>query len=290
MLLYLHPDHPRIVQVLFQTISYWHTIWYCYISKHQVVHNNALSPQTMKKVLCCVALAAVLVLPSCKVANMAMEPAFEQQAQELPVEGRKAFQPNGSFTIGGYTVANVNRGWKNAGGFSVLGYENIKMSQRYEFSLQSPSGSQWFAFGASRLQEKNLRSGKGITLAVGQNLEYFVTHFTSPESGPWRLLTVDPGQYLLRKKFEGELSNGIELYKVVPVYKLEDSKLPSSDIAGYEFRKGEQRMAAVQVINNGKVWLAPDLSDDSRMVLLSAAASLLLYDKLHDTTELAGLH
>lgn len=205
------------------------------------------------------------------------------------MEGRKAFKPNGSFTIGGYTVANVNRGWKNAGGFSILGYESIKQSQRYEFSLQSPAGSQWFVFGASRLQEKNLRSDKGITLAVGKNLEYFSSHFTSPESGQWRLLTVDPGQYLMRKKFEGELSNGIDLYKVVPVYKLEDAKLPSADIVGYEFRKGDVRMAAVQVINKGKVWLAPDLGNDTRLVLLSAAASLLLYDQLHDTAELAGL-
>lgn len=242
----------------------------------------------MKKALLSVALAGVLMLPSCKLPNMAMEPTFKQQAQELPVEGRKVFKPNGSFHIGEYKVANVNRGWQKAGGFSILGYENIRMSQRYEFSLQDVTGNEWYVFGASQLQEKNLRSDNGITLAVGRNLEYFVSHFTSPESGQWRLLTVDPGQYLMRKKFEGELSNGSDHYKVVPVYKMEDSKLPSSDIAGYEFQSGGERVAAVQVINNGKVWLAPDLGDDTRMVLLSAAASLLLYDKLHGTTEMAG--
>ncbi|WP_299706881.1 hypothetical protein [uncultured Pontibacter sp.] len=244
----------------------------------------------MRKALLSVALAGVLVLPSCTLPNMAMEPTFKEQAQELPVEGRKAFKPNGSFMIGDYRVANVNRGWKNAGGFSIFGYENIKMNQRYEFSLQSPAGEQWFAFGASQLQEKNLRSDNGITLAVGKNLEYFVTHFTSPVSGPWRLLTVDPGQYLMRKKFEGELSNGIDSYKVAPIYKMEDSKLPIGDIVGYEFLREDERMAAVQVINHGKVWLAPDLDEDTRMILVTAAASLLLYDKLQGTTdEMANL-
>ena len=191
--------------------------------------------------------------------------------------------------VGDYRVANVNRGWKNAGGFSILGYENIKMSQRYEFGLQSPAGEQWFAFGASQLQEKNLRSDNGITLAVGKNLEYFVTHFTSPVSGPWRLLTVDPGHYLMRKKFEGELSNGSDHYKIAPIYKMEDSKLPAGDIVGYEFLRSGERVAAVQIINNGKVWLTPDLDEDRRMVLISAASSLLLYDKLHGATEMADL-
>ncbi|MBD1397231.1 hypothetical protein H9Q13_08650 [Pontibacter sp. JH31] len=239
----------------------------------------------MKNVLLRVALAGVLALPSCTLPNMAVEPTFKEQSQELTVEGRKAYKPNGSFMVGNYRVAQVNRGWRNASGFSMLGYENIKMNQRYEFSLQSPAGDQWFAFGASRLQEKNLRSDNGITLAVGKNLEYFVTHFTSPVSGQWCLLTVDPGQYVLRKKFEGELSNGGQHYKIAPIYKLEGSKLPAGDIVGYEFLQDGKRMAAVQVINHGKVWLAKELEEDSRMVLLTAASSLLLYDKLQGTTD-----
>lgn len=239
----------------------------------------------MRKALLSVALAWVLALPSCTLPNMAVEPTFKQQAQELPVEGRKAFKPNGSFVVGEYRVANVNRGWKNASGFSILGYENIKMSQRFEFSLQSPAGEQWFAFGASRLQEKNLRSDNGITLAIGENREYFVTHFTSPVSGPWRLLTIDPGHYMLRKKFEGELHNGSDHYKVAPIYKMEDTKLPLPDIVGYEFLRDGERVAAVQVINNGKVWLAPELDSDTRMALVTAASSLLLYDKLQGTAE-----
>lgn len=240
----------------------------------------------MKKLLLGVALAGVLVLPSCTLPNMAVESTFKEQAQELTVEGRKAYKPNGSFMVGEYRVANVNRGWKNAGGFTIFGYENIRINQRYEFSLQSPTGQQWFAFGASQLQEKNLRSEDGLTrISVGKNLEYFVTHFTSPESGPWRLLTVDPGQYLMRKKFEGELTNGGDFYKIRPIYKMEDTKLPASDIVGYEFLRDGELVAAVQVINHGKVWLAPELDDDARMVIVTAASSLLLYDKLHGTTD-----
>ena len=225
------------------------------------------------------------MLPSCSVPPMAVEPSFKQQAEELPVEGRKVFKPNGSFTIGDYTVTNVSRGWRNMSGFSIFSYHNIKARQQYQFSLQNGQGGEWYVFGASKLQDKSLRSDTGLTIQVAPNREYYASHFTSPESGQWHLLTVDPGHYLERKKFEGEVSNGTTTYKVAPVYKFEGKSLPVSDIIGYEFLNGEEVVGAVQVVNNGKVWMRPDLTSDTRMVLASAMASLLLYEKLNESVE-----
>ncbi|GAB3202782.1 hypothetical protein GCM10027293_29940 [Pontibacter aydingkolensis] len=216
---------------------------------------------------------------------MAVESNFKSQAQELPIEGRKVLKPNGDFRIGNYTVANVHRGWKRGSGFNILGYDNVKSAQKYEFSLQdSQNGEEWYVFGASNLHEKNLKSNNGLTIQLAANKEYYASYFTSPESGQWQLLTVDPRHYLARNKFEGEVTNGLQRYKVAPVYKFEGQKIPTGDIVGYEFKDGEEVIGAVQVVNNGKVWMRPDLTSDTRMVLASAAASLLLYDKLKDTS------
>ncbi|WP_276498622.1 hypothetical protein [Pontibacter litorisediminis] len=237
----------------------------------------------MRSILLTAVLAGVLALQSCSVPHMAVEPTFKQQAQELPVEGRKTFKPNGNFSIGDYTVGHVQRGWKNSSGFNLLGYENIKEKQRHEFSVRSAQGAEWYVFGASRLHEKNLKSDNGISIRLSPNLEYYASYFTSPESGQWRLLTADPGHYQDRQRFEGELSNGSKVYTVAPVYKFEGKSLPLPDIVGYEFRAGDQVLGAVQVLNDGKVWLQPNLPGDTRMVLASAMASLLLYEKLHDS-------
>ncbi|MCC9166504.1 hypothetical protein [Pontibacter harenae] len=235
----------------------------------------------MKKSLLLATLVGVLALQSCSVPPMAVESSFKQQAEELPVTGRKAFKPNGRFNVGNYIVANVDRGWKNSGGFSILGYENIKSSQKYQFSLQDGKGDEWYVFGISKLQEKNLKSTNGFSFRVAPSMEYYTSYFTSPESGQWQLLTVDPGHYLERNKFEGGVSNGVTYYEITPVYKFEGKSLPLSDIVGYEFKEGEMVIGAVQVVNNGKVWLQPNLPVDTRMVLASAMASLLLYDKLY---------
>ncbi|TPE45383.1 hypothetical protein [Pontibacter mangrovi] len=237
----------------------------------------------MRNTLLTAVLAGVLALQGCSVPHMALESAFKQEAQELPVEGRKVLKPNGKFTIGDYTVANVHRGWKNSGGFNLFGYENIKAKQQHEFSLMSAQGTEWYVFGASRLHEKNLKSSNGISIRLSPNLEYYASYFTSPESGQWHLLTSDPGHYQDRQRFEGELSNGSTVYTVAPVYKFEGKSMPLPDIVGYEFKAGKELLGAVQVLNNGKVWLQPNLPDDTRMVLASAMASLLLYEKLHNS-------
>ncbi|WP_162428306.1 hypothetical protein [Pontibacter pudoricolor] len=239
----------------------------------------------MKKYLLIASVAGTMIFSSCSVPQMAVESGFKQQAEELPVEGRKAFKPNGSFTIGNYTVANVDRGWANVGGFSIFSYNNVKAEQKYQFSLQNGQGREWYVFGASKLQEKSLKDNTGVTIEVAPNMEYYASHFTSPESGQWHLLTIDPRHYLERKKFEGELSNGSATFKIAPVYKFEGKALPLSEIIGYEFRDGETIVGAVQVVNNGNVWLNPRLTPDTRMVLASAMASLLLYDKLNEPVE-----
>ncbi len=239
----------------------------------------------MKHTLLLASLAGALALAQCTVPQVAVAPQLQQSAEVLPVTGRKFLKPNGNFQIGEYTVANVHRGWRNMGGFSIFSYQNIKAKQQYEFSLQDGKGREWYVFGASKLKEKSLKSNTGVTIDVGPNMEYYASHFTSPESGQWHLLTVDPGQYLERRKFKGELSNRNTTYTIAPLYKLEGARLPMSDVIGYEFKDGEQVVGTVQVINNGKVWLSPNLAPDTRMVLVSGMASLLLYEKLYEAVE-----
>ncbi|MCJ8166107.1 hypothetical protein MKJ04_14765 [Pontibacter sp. E15-1] len=237
----------------------------------------------MKNMLRLASLAGLLALANCTVSQMAVAPEFQQTAAELPVSGRKVLKPNGNFQIGGYTVANVHRGWRNLGGFSIFSYNNVRAKQQYEFSLQDGEGSEWYVFGASKLNEKSLMSNTGVTIDVAPNMEYYACHFTSPESGQWHLLTMDPGQYLERKKFKGELSNRSTTYTIAPVYRFAGGGLPMSDVVGYEFKNGDAVVATVQVINNGKVWVSPKLAPDARMVLVSGMASLLLYEKLNET-------
>ncbi|MEJ8758474.1 hypothetical protein WG947_15780 [Pontibacter sp. H259] len=239
----------------------------------------------MKKYLLVALLAGVSIFTSCTVAQMAVTPDFMEQAEELPIEGRSMVKPNGSFTIGNYTVANRKRGWVQKSGFSIFGYHDQEATQKHHFSLQNAQGNIWYIFAASYLGITSLQDGKGLTIELSPNMEYYASQFTSPQSGTWRLVTIDPRHYFERKKFTGELSNGTNTFKIEPVYSFKGSKFPTSDVLGYEFKDATGVVGAVQVINNGKVWIKPGLDADTHMVLTSAMASLLLYEKLEQTIE-----
>jgi len=235
----------------------------------------------MKKYLLIAAIAGTNTFTGCTLPPIVLESSFKQEAEELPIEGRKFFKPNGRFMIGSYLVTDIKRGWRKSSGFSLFIYEKVKASQQYQLSVQDNTGQKWNIYAAADLQEKSLNMG-GWKFDVAPNLEYYASYFTSPESNAWRFITADPGHYMARKDFRGELSNAEMTFKVIPVYKFEGNNFPASDIIGYEFLLDDEAQAAVQVLNGGKVWMKPGLSSDLKMVIASAAASLLLYEKLKD--------
>ncbi|MBB6613124.1 hypothetical protein H7F15_18940 [Pontibacter sp. Tf4] len=237
----------------------------------------------MKKPLIITMLAVTATLSACTVPQMALQSDFKQQAEELPVEGRKMLKPNGDFTIGTYTVTNVKRGWVQKSGTNIFGYNENEATQKYQLSLRNSQGQEWSMISGSYLGIKSWEDGKGLTIELSPNMEYYVSKITSPEGEEWRLITVDPRHYFKRKEFFGELSNGTTTFKIDPVYKFEGKGLPLSEIVGYEFRDSGSVVGAVQVINGGKVWLNPDLQSDTRTVIASAMASFLLYNKLEES-------
>lgn len=235
----------------------------------------------MKKYLLITAIAATCSITGCTMPPMALDSSFKQEAEELPIEGRKFYKPNGKFSIGSYQVTDVKRGWKRESGFSIFVYENVKASQRYQLSVQDSAGQKWYIYAAANLHEKSLNMD-GWKFNLAPNLEYYASYFTSPESNAWRFITADPGHYFNREDFEGQLSNGEMTFTVKPVYNFEGKSFPLSEIIGYEFLLDDEAQAAVQVLNGGKVWMRPGLSSDLKMIFASASASLLLYDKLKD--------
>lgn len=237
----------------------------------------------MKKHLIIALLAVAAALPACTVPQMVVESSFKQQAEELPIAGRNMFKPNGSFTIGNYTVVNVKRGWVQKSGTNIFGYNENEAMQKYQLTLQNEQGKQWSVVSASYLGIKSWEDGNGLTIELSPNMEYYASQIISPDGEEWRVLTIDPRHYFKRKDFIGELTNGSTTFKLEPVYKFEGKSLPLSEIVGYEFRDAKGVVGAVQVINGGKVWLKPDLQEDTRAVVASAMASFLLYNKIEES-------
>jgi len=78
----------------------------------------------------------------------------------------------------------------------------------------------------------------------------------------------------------GYLSSGKENYEVAGTHKLAGTPMPLADASGYVLAKNNVPVAAVDVINDGAVWLSQGLSGSERDGLAAAAAALLLFQDL----------
>lgn len=67
-----------------------------------------------------------------------------------------------------------------------------------------------------------------------------------------------------------------ESFEVRSLHRASGGRLPSLEPWGYEVRQGDERLAAIETVNRGRVWIAPDAAD--RDTFAAVAASLLLFE------------
>ncbi|MBU2552471.1 MAG: hypothetical protein KKB20_28930 [Proteobacteria bacterium] len=233
----------------------------------------------------CLGLALTLFFlasSGCQKARMALDSDLAGRAEEMPVEGKKFFSFDESFRFGPYEAADVNRGWKRTTAWGFPGYEQARASQQYEFVLYRNDKPIWEAQCAAGMKQSVL---KGFLNDDSAHLEWELSSLTTlacvfkrpGESKGWKMaMKRNTGEMVL----QGVLTDGTTGIRIVGSQALADSSLPLTDPTGYRFLMDGQAVGAVEVINEGAVWLAPGQSEEGRSLLAAASASLLLYREL----------
>jgi hypothetical protein len=87
----------------------------------------------------------------------------------------------------------------------------------------------------------------------------------------------------LKESKAGFVRKGTETIEVNGIKKLENGK-PSLAYKfwGYEFIYNGQPVGAVEIVNNGNVWVKNNLPEDLKLVLASISSSLLLRTSLEE--------
>jgi hypothetical protein len=103
-------------------------------------------------------------------------------------------------------------------------------------------------------------------------------------AAPWELFLDNNAAQLMRHEPAGYLRGETEIYTIVPVWRVsrkgKEANLPFGT-AGLEFRNSNgDVLAAVNLMNNGVVHLAPNLPASQRLLLATACSSLLLQSQI----------
>ena len=104
----------------------------------------------------------------------------------------------------------------------------------------------------------------------------------SEKYGNWNLVMTSKADWMERNNFDGVLYTERQKLSIRPVTKLAGSAMPQADIIGYEFLKDGKAVAAVELINNGRIWLHPSLDNEQKAAVAGASAYLLLAENLED--------
>lgn len=235
-----------------------------------------LSPLTLTIIF------AATVLGGCTAARMELPSNMPTSALEMPVEGRKAFSFNESFSFGSYDIFDVRRGWKTTTAWGIFGFDSSHAKQTYEFKMRN-GGQQLIANCATDVNWKSIESANFLDTGGTMNFELrsdlvFACTFTEKKSGQiWKLIMNQDSQSIV---MDGILTNKRLAISVEGTQKLSGSSMPLLDPTGYYFRKAGRVIGTAEVINSGAVRIDSRQPKAVQAALAGASAALLLYQDL----------
>jgi hypothetical protein len=216
---------------------------------------------------------------------MACPPELSASAVEMPVTGRQGFSLSESFGFGPYKVTDVHRGWRVTTSWGVLGYGSSKSEQPFEFKVHANADAPWHAHCATGVRWTEMELNNFMN--TGGKLEWglssnalFTSEFSPPDkTKSWKMVLTQETQ---DQVMNGLLGDGTVRISVKGTRKLAGTTLPLTEATGYLFYGDQGLVGAVDVLNQGSVWIAKDLPDPLPRVLASAASALLLYRDLRE--------
>jgi hypothetical protein len=226
----------------------------------------------MKQTRLLLSLSLVGLVAACSLPAMRVAPELASGAQR-PVE-IETFGTGNHVRFGAYHVDAVDRGWYEGGGETSAGGwfpEYIKSVSRetqhqdYRFTLLEDGHTPRTVRCRAEMDDRSVDSSVGKLSSTMQGLH----------CGLW--LAADPAQVARLDVVDGV--GQVVLGGRTLAIEARDlhGRADTSEPAGYAVSEGGRDLAVVQVVNSGGAWIARDLDADTRALVATAGAALLLY-------------
>lgn len=224
------------------------------------------------------------------------EPLHSQQ-QEMPAKGRMGILIKQKLSFGNYHTTMVKRSairkWSGINGFvGMIWTEHMEGRQSIHFRLTNDTDtSDVMTVTNVRSNDLLIGSPTGQRRIPGQLVSIFrstditqnnysVSIVTRKGDEPWELFLDNSEAQIRRKQAAGYITRGNDYYTIEPVWRVEKKNGKIVDMPfgspGFEIKdKDNNVMAAVSLIDNGKVYLGPG-TEEEKFLFANACAALLL--------------
>lgn len=225
----------------------------------------------------------LIVLAGCKTPQMYVAPDLKNDSQQLQVTGRQGLQVGRHLTFGEYSTSKVKQGWVK--GYDIPFFVRFQgMKEKLSFRQFGKPGQVADVYAVGKFRSTELPFLKDyFNIILNEKNHFAGTVILDEGKEVWEFLLFNPDGESLKESKAGFARKGTETIEVNGIKKLENGK-PSLSYKfwGYEFIYNGQPVGAVEIVNNGNVWVKNNLSDDLKLVLASLSSSLLLRTSLEE--------
>ena len=230
-------------------------------------------------------LVLLLLIVSCKTPDLILSENLHQNTSVYEVKGRQGWQFNQTIEYGDYTTSKIKRGWSLGYNFPfAISFKGAKEKLSYSQSIPSGISAEVLCIGKFRNTEiPFLDDFFAITLKYE---DYFAGSLKNEDIN-WNFIVYEPDGNSLQDITYGHIvdhSNKGEKITIRAVKKIKgQANWINIDVHGYEFVQSGRAIGAVSLLNNGRVWMNNEITDDTKLVLSSVMTGLLVRHSLSES-------
>lgn len=200
--------------------------------------------------------------------------------EPLQVDGRQGWLVRQVLEFGEYRTGPVKRSWTKGYDYPFI-IRFTSAREKLQFDSVDGSGRRVSWFCAGKLSEQDFHKFRDYFDINLRTRDVFTCAVAVSGQQRYDLVVQDLNQNRTSGEVEGALrGEGLDI-AIRPVWHLASGKKTwDTRPLGFEFTQGETVVAAVESVNEGRVWLDDTIDPEVRLVLAGLASALLLRSDL----------
>lgn len=253
---------------------------------------------------------SLLAFIACTPARIGLDAQQWNEKQELSVKGRQGLLINQKLSFGEFKTVSVKRSWTRGGstfagwawgrpGYNdysvIIGTEYSSRKQSLRFELTDDKQNESSVFCVTKAYSQDFVVGKpNSALNVVKDIfriedasesMFWVKLYLKNDEQPWEMAIDNEAAQMESKTYTGVVAQSKDKYYTIhPVYQLagKNNKMYTMPMGsmGYEIRnKNGKPLAAVSLIDNGRVYLNP-MDAEEKFLIANVCTALLLQEQI----------
>ncbi len=223
-------------------------------------------------------LPVLALLSGCSTPAISVPTGLQNNSSIYTVRGLNGWKINQRIEFGAYRAGPVSRGWTRGYDYPFL-VRFSGASEKFEFPLSDGWGNAAQVFCLGKLREQDLAAFRNyfevnlhtrdvftcsIVIQGGETHNFFAENLNVQQNTGYRPM-------------EGNLQLADEVISLRSIWHLESGQRSlGTEPLGVEFNRNGRAVAAVETVNEGRVWIGNELNESDALVVAATAAALLL--------------